>query len=176
MRPMADLRTTLREQAGERRRFVRVQAAKGLVGALLAVAFTAIVVRPDATEFIAIALLTAPGILALLGLLRAPLPALETASHASFAAMVGYLVLITGGGSSPLTIWFALVPAEAALAGGRRPVMRAAAASLLALLAVGTFESFHMLPASRLIVPAWQFYLGSALAAVMQAAFVASAA
>jgi len=166
----------LREQAGERRRFVRVQAAKGLVGALLAVAFTAIVVRPDATEFIAIALLTAPGILALLGLLRAPLPALETASHASFAAMVGYLVLITGGVSSPLTIWFALVPAEAALAGGRRPVMRAAAASLLALLAVGTFESFHMLPASRLIVPAWQFYLGSALAAVMQAAFVASAA
>ena len=54
--------------------------------------------------------------------------------------------------------------------------MRAAAASLLALLVVGAVEGFHALPESRLIVPAWQFYLGSALAAIMQAAFVASAA
>jgi cell cycle sensor histidine kinase DivJ len=173
---MADLRTALREPAGERRRFVRVQAAKAAVGAFLAAAFIAIVGRPDAMELIAVAGLVSPAILALLGLARIPLPVLETVSHAFFAAMVGYLVLITGGVSSPLTIWFALVPAEAALAGGRRPVMRAAAASLLSLLAVAAVEGLHALPESRLIVPAWQFYLGSALAAIMQAAFVASAA
>jgi two-component system, cell cycle sensor histidine kinase DivJ len=173
---MAGYETATRESAAERRQFVRIQAAKAGLGALIALGFMALIGRPDAVEGVAILALLAPGALALLGLVRAPLFLLETASQLVFAAMVGYLVLITGGMASPLMIWFALVPAEAALAGGRRSAIRAALAAAAALLAVGVAQALHALPETRLFLPAWEFYLGSALAAVMQAAFVASAA
>ncbi len=173
---MAGFDKASRESAAERRSFVHVQAAKAAIGALLAAGFLALVGRPDALEWVALGALLAPALLAILGLLRVPLPALETASQAAFAAMIGYLVLITGGLTSPLVIWFALVPAEAALAGGRRAVMRAGLAAGVALLCVGAAQALHAVPESRLLMPAWQFYLGSALAAVMQAAFVAGAA
>lgn len=173
---MADFRGTLRETPGERQRYVRIQTAKAAVGACLALTFIFAVGRPDAVEWVAIAALLVPSVLAVLGVLRVPLCALESASHISFAAMIGFLVLITGGLASPLTIWFTLVPAEAALGGGKRPVARAAAASILSLVAVGLIQTMHALPESRLVMPAWEFYLGSALAAVVQAAFVAGAA
>ena len=50
---------------------------------------------------------------------------LEQIGLAGFAALIGYLALLTGGVVSPLVVWFALVPAEAALAGGRPAVVRA---------------------------------------------------
>ena len=50
---------------------------------------------------------------------------LEQAGLALFAVLIGYLAVLTGGVVSPLVVWFALVPAEAALAGGRRAVVRA---------------------------------------------------
>ncbi len=77
---------------------------------------------------------------------------------------------------SPLVVWFALVPAEAALAGGKPAVMRAAAAAALALIAVAVIQAFHGLPVSRIQLPVWQIYAGSAFAAVIQAALVATAA
>jgi cell cycle sensor histidine kinase DivJ len=173
---MAGFETGSRESAAQRRQFVRVQAAKAAIGAVIALGFVALVGRPDLVEWIAILALLGPGILALLGLVRVPLWLLEAASQMAFAAMVGYLVLITGGTLSPLMIWFALVPAEAALAGGRRSAIRAAAAAALALICVGIVEALHALPEARLFLPLWQFYVGSALAAVVQAAFIASAA
>ncbi len=162
--------------AGARRRFVAVQAAKALSGAALGGLFVVAMGRPDVAETIALVGLLLPGLLALMGLTRLSLAALETASLASFAALIGYLVAITGGLHSPLVVWFALVPAEAALAGGRPAVTRAAFAAALALLAVIAFQALHGLPASRLGFPAWQIYAGSALAAVIQSAFVATAA
>ncbi len=164
------------ETGGSRRRFVAVQAAKAGIGACLAVAFVALVGRPDIAETIAIAGLVAPGALALLAATRLSLPALETASLALFAALIGYLVSLTGGMNSPLIVWFALVPAEAALAGGRPAVLRAAAAAALVLLAVAAVEALHLLPRSRLDLPIWQIYAGSVLAAVIQSAVVAIAA
>jgi cell cycle sensor histidine kinase DivJ len=164
------------ESTAERRRFMRVQAAKALVGALLAAGFIALLGRPDLAESLAIAGLVLPGALALLAFSRLPLPVLETGSHALFAATIAYLAAITGGLNSPLIIWLALVPAEAALSGGRRSVMNAALAALAVLIALGLIQALHALPASRLIGAGLPFYLGSALAAVIQAAFVASAA
>jgi two-component system, cell cycle sensor histidine kinase DivJ len=173
---MAGFDKASREAAAGRRSFVRIQAAKAAIGALLAAGFLTLVGRPDVLEWVALGALLAPALLAILGLLRLPLPALETASQTAFAATIGYLALITGGLTSPLVIWFALVPAEAALAGGGRAVMRAGMAAAAALLCVGAAQALHAVPESRLVMPAWQFYLGSALAAVMQAAFVAGAA
>ncbi|HEY1961908.1 MAG TPA: PAS domain-containing sensor histidine kinase [Rhizomicrobium sp.] len=173
---MAGFETGSRESAAERRQFVRVQAAKAAIGAVIGVGFVALIGPPDLVESIAIVALLLPGALALLGLARVPLWFLEAVSQITFAAMVGYLVLITGGTLSPLMIWFALVPAEAALAGGRRSAIRAAAAAALALICVGVVEALHALPEARLFLPLWQFYVGSALAAVIQAAFIASAA
>jgi cell cycle sensor histidine kinase DivJ len=173
---MSEFETNMGEQRGGRSRFIQVQGAKGVIGAVLATLFVAMVGRPDVTESIAIAALLGPGALALLAFAKVRLPMLETASHCVFAAMVAYLVMITGGVASPLMIWFSLVPAEAALSGGRRSVMKAAGATLIAVVFVAAAEAMHVLPASRLLMPAWEFYLGSAMAAIVQAAFIAAAA
>jgi cell cycle sensor histidine kinase DivJ len=162
--------------ASARRRFVVVQASKAAVGVALAAAFVLLVGRPDLSEGIALVGLLTPALLAALGLTRLPLPALETASLALFAGLIGYLVAITGGMQSPLVVWFALVPAEAALAGGKPAVMRAAAAAGIALIAVALIQAFHDLPMSHIHLPVWQVYAGSAFAAVIQAALVATAA
>jgi len=159
-----------------RRLFISVQASKAIVGAVLSLGFISFIGRPDAAEALAIAGLTAPALLALLGFTRIPLPILETTALAIFAALIGYLAALTGGVASPLVVWFALVPAEAALAGGRPAVIRAAIAAGVALAVVAGFGALGFLPMSRLPVPVWQIYTVSVLAAVVQAALVAAAA
>jgi cell cycle sensor histidine kinase DivJ len=159
-----------------RRLFVSVQASKAVVGAVLGLAFVSLVGRPDVAEAIAIAGLMAPAILALLAFTRIPLQFLESAALAIFAVLIGYLAALTGGVLSPLVVWFALVPAEAALAGGRPAVLRAAAAASVALIVVAAIGAVGALPVSRLPLPLWEIYAVSVLAAVIQAALVAAAA
>jgi cell cycle sensor histidine kinase DivJ len=173
---MASKEPAFSESVDERRRFVRVQAAKAAVGLLLGAGFLVLLGRPNTREAIALAALLSPAALALLGLIRLPIGVLETGSQIVFATTIGYLAFLTGGIESPVTIWFALVPAEAALGGGRGSVMRAAAAAVTAMLVVGGAEAMFALPASPLLAPPWEFYLCSAFAAVLQAAFVAGAA
>jgi len=159
-----------------RRLFISVQASKAVVGAALSLGFIAFVGRPDIAEALAMAGLMMPAVLALLGFTRVPLAILESVALAIFAALIGYLAALTGGVLSPLVVWFALVPAEAALAGGRPAVTRAAVAAGLALAAVAACGALGLLPASRLPEPAWGIYTISVLAAVAQAALVAAAA
>ena len=162
-------------QSAQRRLFVAVQACKAAIGAVLSFAFIGFVGRPDAAEAIAFAGLVAPAALALLAFTSISLAALETAALAIFAALIGYLAALTGGVVSPLVVWFALVPAEAALAGGRPAVLRAALASCVALFAVAGIEAAGALPASRLPMPAWEIYALSIFAAIVQAALIAAA-
>jgi cell cycle sensor histidine kinase DivJ len=159
-----------------RRLFVAVQVSKALVGVVLGLAFVLFVGRPDLADAIAIVGLMAPAVLAGLAFTRIPLSTLESAALAIFAVLIGYLAALTGGVLSPLIVWFALVPAEAALAGGRPAVLRAALAAAGALVVVAALEAANALPVSRLPDPAWELYALSALAAVMQAALVAAAA
>jgi cell cycle sensor histidine kinase DivJ len=159
-----------------RRLFISVQASKAVVGAVLSLAFISFVGRPDVAEAVAIAGLMAPALLALLGFSRIPLAVLETTALAIFAVLIGYLAALTGGVLSPLVVWFALVPAEAALAGGRPAVVRAAVAAAVALATVAIIGALGALPISRLPIPAWEIYTVSVLAAVVQAALVAAAA
>jgi cell cycle sensor histidine kinase DivJ len=168
--------TQLSDQRAQRRRFVAIQAAKGAVGALLGLGFFGVLGTPDLAEAIAMAGLMAPAGLALLGMTRISLPALEQIGLASFALLIGYLASLTGGVMSPLTVWFALVPAEAALAGGRPAVTRAGIAAGAAFAAVAGMEALGMLPASRLLLPIWQVYAVSVLAALVQAVLIAAAA
>src|ERR1700735_3076700 len=128
------------EDRAARRRFAAVQGAKAAVGAVLAAAFVALIGRPDIAEMVAMAGLLIPAILAGLAFTLLSLVMLETLALASFAMLIGYLVALTGGMTSPLIVWFALIPAEAALAGGRQSVIRAAAAASLALLIVAVLE------------------------------------
>ncbi len=158
-----------------RRRFAAIQATKAAVGAGLAGLFVTLVGKPDLGEALAMAGLVAPGMFAALSFTRISLAALETASLAAFAALIGYLVALTGGMSSPLLVWLALVPAEAALAGGRKTVWRAGAAAALALIAVAVSQAMGLLPHSPIDSEVWEFYAGSVLAAVMQSALVAIA-
>ncbi|HEX3809362.1 MAG TPA: PAS domain-containing sensor histidine kinase [Rhizomicrobium sp.] len=165
------------DESSQRKRFILVQAAKAAIGALLSAGFVWLFGAPGLAEIAAIGGLVAPALLAAMGFSRSiPLAWLESAALAIFAGLVAYLAILTGGVASPLIIWFALVPAEAALAGGKPAVVRGAVASALALIAVAAVEALGALPASRLIVPMWEIYAISALAAVMQAAFVAAAA
>ncbi len=159
-----------------RRRFALIQAAKAGIGVFLALAFARLVGKPDFAEAVAMAGLLAPGILALLSFAPIPLALLETISLAGFATLVAYLAALTGGMLSPLVIWFAILPAEAALAGGRTAVWRATIATAIAMVVVALVQGLGALPASRLLAPAWELYAASALAAVIQAAILAIAA
>ncbi len=164
------------ETKSARRAFAAVQGAKALVGLALSLAFLVLAGTPDLAESLALLGLMAPGILAGLAFTRLPLQGLETAALTGFAALIAYLSALTGGLSSPLVIWFALVPAEAALAGGRPAVLRAGVGALSALAVVAALDAFGLLPETRLIAPGWMIYAVSVFAAVVQAAFVAAAA
>ncbi|HEV2561955.1 MAG TPA: PAS domain-containing sensor histidine kinase [Rhizomicrobium sp.] len=159
----------------QRHRLILVQAGKACVGAVLSAAFVALVGRPDIAEMLAIVWLLAPGALALVALSRANLELLESAALVLLAGQIGYLAAITGGATSPLIVWFVLVPAEAALAGERPAVLRAAAAAAIALIAVAALQGFDALPQSHLDLSLWQIYAASVLAAIVQAALVAAA-
>jgi cell cycle sensor histidine kinase DivJ len=160
----------------QRRSFVLVQAAKAAVGAALGLAFFGMVGRPDLAEMIAIAGLVTPGLLALLGLTRLPLPLLEQSGLAGSAVLIGYLSALTGGMTSPLIVWFALVPAEAALTGGKPALIRAGVAAGLALFVVAGLQALDALPASRLTLPLWEVYVCSMMAALVQAVLIAASA
>ncbi len=159
-----------------RRRFIAVQAVKGGLGVVLAAMFVGLAGRPDNAESVALGLLLAPGILALLGFTPLPLARLEQAGLILFAGLIGTLALLTGGVVSPLVVWFALVPAEAALAGGRSQVVRAGFAAAIAFALVAAIEAAGLLPPSRLTMAAWEVYAVSVLAALLQAVLVAAAA
>ena len=159
-----------------RRLFVFVQGGKALVGAVLGLGFVLGVGRPDLFEGVAIAGLLAPALLALIALTRMPLALLEQAGLALFAILIGYLAGLTGGLQSPLMVWLVLVPAEAALAGGRRDVMQAGFSAALVLLAVAAIQIFGRLPPSRLPLPADVIAGVALLAALAQAGLIAAAA
>lgn len=160
-----------------RLRFAAVQAGKAGVGVVIAAVFVAVAGAPAGwIEFVALAGLLLPAVFAGLAFTRLSLPVLEGVSLAQFAALIGYLVAVTGGMQSPLVVWFVLVPAEAALAGTRPTVLRAGAAAALALLVVASLQGLNVLPESRLAIPGWEIYALSAFAAVVQAALVAAAA
>jgi cell cycle sensor histidine kinase DivJ len=163
-------------EAAQRKLFVSIQIAKAGIGAMLALAFLALVGRPDTYEWIALTGLLAPALLALVSLTPLSLSCLEQAALAIFAALIGYLAWLTGGVTSPLVVWLVLVPAEAALSGGRPAVLRAGAAAAAALVAVAAIQAAGWLPPSRLPLPAWEVYAASIFAAVVQAGFVAAAA
>jgi two-component system, cell cycle sensor histidine kinase DivJ len=163
-------------EAIARRGFVAVQAAKSLAGALLSCAYIAVVRHPDAAEIIAMIGLVSPIALAIAGLTSVSLVALEQISLAVFAALIGYLSCLSGGLSSPLLVWLALVPAEAALAGERPAVFRAALAAITALIAVAFIAVAGLLPHSRLPADITQVYAFSIFAVVVQGAVIAAAA
>jgi cell cycle sensor histidine kinase DivJ len=158
-----------------RRRFAAVQAAKALLGVLLAGGYVVLIGRPGLWQaFAGIGLLT-PAVLAGLTLTGISLAALEMASLASLALLIGYLALLTGGMSSPLLIWLVLIPGEAALAGGRGAVWRATLAACMALFAVVIMQGVVVLPYFRFGHPVWPVYAAALLAAIVQSALLAIA-
>ena len=159
-----------------RRAFVLLQAARAAIGLALAASFVVLLGKPDLAEAIAMAGLVAPALMAVLGLSQLSLPLLEQASLAYSSLLIGYLAALTGGLGSPLVVWFVLVPAEAALAGGRSAVVRAGLLAGAVVLALAAATAFHLLPASRLTLPLWQVYALSLAVALVQAVLVAAAA
>jgi len=160
----------------QRRRFALLQAGKAVIGLVLSLAFFGLIGRPDPAEAVALAGLMAPAILALLALTPISLAALEQIGLAGAAALIGYLAVLTGGMVSPLMVWLVLVPAEAALTGGRSAVTRAGLVAGVVLLTVIGIQALGMLPASRLPLSSLEIYAFSMVAALTQAVFIAIAA
>jgi cell cycle sensor histidine kinase DivJ len=75
-----------------------------------------------------------------------------------------------------LIVWLVLVPAEAALAGGRRAVAWGGFIAALALAALAMVQIFGELPPSRLPLPADMVAGVAVLAALVQAGLIAAAA
>jgi len=161
---------------GLRRQFIAVQLSKTALGACLCTGFVALVGRPTLAEMVAMGGLLAPAFLALLSLSKIRLFYLEQAALLIFAGLIGWLAALTGGMLSPLVVWFALVPAEAALSGGRPTVLRAAIAATLALIVLALLQVFGLLPHPRLPLPSFELYAVSIFVAIVQAALVAAAA
>ena len=161
----------------QRRQFIAVQGAKAGGGRGAGHGFCRKwPAAPTWRKAVAIAGLLAPAILALLGFQLHSLAVLEQAGLILFAGLIGYLAALTGGVVSPLVVWFALVPAEAALAGGRTAVVRAGVAAGVVLLMLACVQALGALPPSRLTMPLWEIYAVSVLAALVQAVLVAAAA
>ena len=169
-------RTALTGDRASRRLFIAVQASKAAIGAALGVRFIAFVGKPDVAEVHRPCRSACAGHPGAARLHAHPAASAGIVGIALFAALIGYLAALTGGVLSPLVVWFALVPAEAALAGGRPAVLRAAAAAAVALIVVAAIEAVGALPPSRLPIPIWEIYAISVMAAVIQAALVAAAA
>ena len=159
-----------------RRLFALVQGAKALVGASLSLGFVLTIGRPDVFESVAMAGLVMPALLALATRTGLSLPMLEQAGLGLFALLIGYLAGLTGGLQSPLVVWLVLVPAEAALAGGRRAVTGAGVGAALVLLLLAGFEIAGLLPPSRLPEPGGIITVLAILAALIQAGLIAMAA
>jgi cell cycle sensor histidine kinase DivJ len=166
----------LTEDGEPRRIFAVVQAGKALVGALLGLGFVLFIGRPDLFESLAIGGLVAPFLLALAAWTPIGLPVLEFAGLAWFALLIGYLATLTGGVQSPLLVWLVLVPAEAALAGGRRAVGWAAVTAAVILLLVSALGMLNSLPPSRIIPGIDALTAPAILAALAQGALIATAA
>ena len=146
------------------------------MGTVLGLGFVLTVGRPDMAESIALAGLVAPLLLMLATMMPLPLALLEQAGLALFAILIGYLAGLTGGLQSPLIVWLVLVPAEAALAGGRRSVIGAGIVAALVLGAIAAVQMSGALPAPRLSLSD-SFVTGAAiLAALVQAGLIAAAA
>jgi len=157
-----------------RLRYVRAQGAKGVLGLVLAALYIGLIARePDAAEFAAFTGLAAPGLLALAALLPIPLLVLEGLGLAVFAGLIAYLAAFTGGLVSPFLIWFALVPFEGALAGGRRVVVLGGLVSIAGVAVLAVLSAQGDLPEARLPDPQWAVLAVSAALAIAQAAIIA---
>ncbi|HXS05793.1 MAG TPA: PAS domain-containing sensor histidine kinase [Rhizomicrobium sp.] len=159
-----------------RRLFALVQGGKALVGAILGVGFVLVAGRPDLFESLAIAGLTAPALLALAAWTPLNLALLEQVGLAGFAILIGFLAALTGGLQSPLLVWLVLVPAEAALAGGRRAVTEAGIGAAAVLVLLTLVALMGQLPISRLPETGGLIAAAAILAALVQAGLIAAAA
>src|SRR5215470_7501011 len=133
-----------------KRRFLAMQCAKAGFGLAISFAFFWLLGRPDPAEAGAMVALLLPAPLGLLAFTSIPIAKLESLALAIFAALIGYLSILTGGLTSPIILWLVLVPAEAALAGEKPAVARAGFAAAAALAVVALVEALGILPASRL--------------------------
>ncbi len=71
-------------------------------------------------------------------------------SAASLTGIVALVAALSGGVTSFVVVWFALVPAEAVLSGSRKVVAAAGAMVVGAVGVIGFFGLWNILPASRI--------------------------
>ncbi|HEV2666977.1 MAG TPA: PAS domain S-box protein, partial [Blastocatellia bacterium] len=159
-----------------RRHFIRTQSIKGGLGIVLSLGYIALIGGPDLAELLAFAGFVAPVALALAARTSVRLGRLEAASLLLFATLIALLSVLTGGISSPFTVWLVLVPFEGALAGRGRAVAFSGATAALALFVIVGIHLAGLLPPSRLPGPPGLWLCLSLMVAIIQASLMAIAA
>ena len=159
-----------------RRHFIRTQSIEGGLGIVLSLGYIALIGGPDLAELLAFAGFVAPVALALAARTSIPLGRLEAASLVLFATLIALLSVLTGGLSSPFTVWLVLVPFEGALAGRGRAVAFSGATAALALCIIVGIQLGGLLPPSRLPGSPGLWLCLSLMVAIIQASLMAVAA
>ncbi|MCX5512158.1 PAS domain-containing sensor histidine kinase [Kaistia algarum] len=128
------------QRASRHRAFLAGHLLAGLLALLAPTLFLAVAGRPQPETAVAFLWLLAPLPIAAFLSRTGRLEAAHLLSSGAFAGFLAYLAVLTGGILSPVLIWLAVVPAEAALSGSRRITIAGSALAALALLAVAAID------------------------------------
>ena len=129
------------------RAFIVSHLCGGFVAVLAVPIYLYVVGMPGVFEALALLWLISPLALALFLSRSGRLAVAHLMSAMSLALLVGCVASVTGGLSSFILVWLAVVPVEAALSGSRRIVAAAVALSAAVLLALGISGLVALLPA-----------------------------
>ncbi len=137
-------------EARRHRDFIASHLAAGLLALLALTAFLAVAGRPSLAAAIAFLWLAAPLPIAFFLSRTGRLAAAQFLSSAALAGFLAYVATLTGGLASPVILWFAVIPAEAALAGSKRITAVSALVAGAALAAVALVDFGGLLPVARM--------------------------
>lgn len=129
--------------------FIRVHMLAAVASVLSLIGFTVLSGLPDYVVLTAMALLVLPFGIAIYLARSGNMARAQLLSSANLVFLAGYLSAFTGGISSFLLPWLAIVPIEAALSGSRRIVFAAIALSCSAIAVLFGLEYAAMLPTPR---------------------------
>jgi cell cycle sensor histidine kinase DivJ len=151
-------------EAGRRQSFIAANLLAGGMGVALWPLYFAFVGPADAATACAFAFLWAPLLIALA--VQGRLIDVAQGQMASALVLAGFVTLVavyTGGIASPVLLWLAIVPVEAAVAGKRSAMTISSAAAAAGFLIAAILSMMGWLPASRIDPSLSQFAYGASV-------------
>ena len=141
---------TCRARQEEACQYVLTHLGAGFLGLAIGSAWLFLIGGKQIADYLGVACLTAPLILAAALAITGKLERLQIASSGASALCLSIFASITGGLTSPFLPWLLLIPAEAAQTRRHTHLIAALLISMTAILALGLVQTSGWLPATRL--------------------------